>query len=307
MALLFTTVTTNAQLNPDLHKYQIAYNVGMSGKGDDYDVWIMNMDGTGKQNITSHPDVAWTYLATGTRIFFLSDRDTTDRTYLLYQMDSAGADLFQISKFALKDSWMGYRKKGDELIVNPNIEESIFYIINGAGEIQSRIKLELPFASDPCFSPDGKHITFRGALKKNKKEDGFDEAIYIMTDDGYNLKKLTAYPSSDTTANWFDYRAGAPRWHPTEEFISYQSYQNGKYSLYAVDPISGKSWKLTENPGHEGWHDWSPDGQWLAIELFDKDQTQFHIGLMNWATKELKILTTSAFRYQQAPVFVEKR
>lgn len=55
---------------------------------------------------------------------------------------------------------------------------------------------------------------------------------------------------------------------------------------------------------NEGWHDWSPDGRWLAVELFDDEQTQFHIGLMDGGTKEMKILTDTAYPYQQAPVFV---
>ncbi|MDH3712170.1 MAG: hypothetical protein OER04_19945, partial [Cyclobacteriaceae bacterium] len=118
--------------------------------------------------------------------------------------------------------------------------------------------------------------------------------------------QLTAYPQSDTTAPWYAYKAGAPRWHPTEYFISYQSLQNGKYSLYAVTPDGDKQWKLTENQMQEGWHNWSPDGHWLAIELFDSAQSQFHIGLMNWETKKMEILTDSSYQYQQAPVFVSR-
>jgi TolB protein len=45
--------------------------------------------------------------------------------------------------------------------------------------------------------------------------------------------------------------------------------QNGKYSLYSVSLDGQKQWKLTNNPQNEGWHSWSPDGKWLAIELFD--------------------------------------
>ncbi|MBT8218909.1 MAG: PD40 domain-containing protein, partial [Bacteroidia bacterium] len=122
---------------------------------------------------------------------------------------------------------------------------------------------------------------------------------------GSNSLQLTQYPASDTTAEWFAYKAGPPRWHPTENYITYQSKQNGKYSLYAVTPDGQKHWKLTDNAQDEGWHDWSPDGRWLAIELFDSEQTQFHIGLMNWETKELNILTDTTYQYQQAPVFVK--
>ena len=35
-------------------------------------------------------------------------------------------------------------------------------------------------------------------------------------------------------------------------------------------------------PQSEDWHSRSPDGKWLATELFDTDEAQFHIGLMDW-------------------------
>ena len=46
--------------------------------------------------------------------------------------------------------------------------------------------------------------------------------------------------------------------------------------------------------------------KWLVIELFDNEQTQFHIGLMSWETKEMKILTDSTYQYQQCPNFIIK-
>ena len=76
--------------------------------------------------------------------------------------------------------------------------------------------------------------------------------------------------------------------------------------MNAVSLDGTKQWKLTTNKENEGWHEWSPDGKWLAIELFNNDQTQFHIGLMNWETKKMKILTDTTYKYQQAPNFVEK-
>lgn len=81
--------------------------------------------------------------------------------------------------------------------------------------------------------------------------------------------------------------------------------QSGKHSIYAVTPDGKKQWKLTQNDFIEGWHDWSPDGKWLAFDKANKDETQYHIMLMNWQTKEIKQLTDSTYNYQQSPVFVE--
>ena len=173
-------------------------------------------------------------------------------------------------------------------------------------EILQKIVTGTPYASDPAFSPDGKKIAFIGKNKRSKREAGFKAEIYTVNTDGTDLKQLSHYPETDTTAEWYAYKAGPPRWHPSGNFISYQSKQNGKYSLYAVATDGSRQWRLTDNPQQEGWHDWSPDGRWLALELFDSKETQFHIGLINWQTKEMKVLTDTTYQYQQAPVFVER-
>ena len=286
--------------------YKIAYNVSMNESGDNYDIWMMNLDGTEKTNMTNYQDVAWTYLAGKDKIFFISDRDTCGRCFYLYEMNLSDNSIRKITDFKLRDSWMGKRKDGAELIINPHASvDSVFYIINLEGEILQKVNTGLPYNMNPCFSPDGTQIVFTGGNKKSKRDEGFQSELYLIHEDGSNLKQLTHYPPADTTAPWYAYKAGPPRWNAAENFITYQSLQNGKYSLYAVTPDGKKQWKLTENQQEEGWHDWSPDGKWLVIELFNAAQTQFHIGRMEWVTKELEILTDTSFFYQQAPTIVE--
>lgn len=293
-----------SQFEPE---YLIAYNVLVNPEADDYDILTMNLDGSDKKNITNNPDVAWTYHSAGDKIFFISDRDTAKRYYYLYEMNSDGSELKKISNFRLKDSWMGSRDNGNEIVVSPHPSvDSLLYRINRKGDLLQKVSTGTLYSSDPSFSPDGKKIAFVGSNKKSKREPGFKAEIYTVNPDGTDLKQLTSYPDSDTTAEWFAYKAGPPMWHPTENFISYQSKQNGKYSLYAVMSDGSKQWKLTNNSHEEGWHSWSPDGNWLAIELFDEGQSQFHIGLMNWNTKQMNILTDTTYKFQQAPNFVAK-
>ncbi len=295
--------TSGKRLPDDL---RIAYNVLVDAEKDNYDIFTMKCDGSYKTNITNHPDVAWTYLATGDRIFFISDRDTAYRHYFLYDMGSDGRGITSIYPFRLADSWMGTRKLGTELIVKPHPSvDTALHIIHVDGTLIKKLGIAGMYLSDPSFSPDGAKIAFVGKNKRSKREEGYKEAIYISDDDGSNLVKVSKYPESDTTAEWYAYKAGPPRWHPTEDFVSYQSKRNGKYSLYAAMTNGSREWKLTDLEQQEGWHDWSPNGRWLAIELFDADQTQFDIGLYDWETKELRVLTDSTYQYQQAPVFVK--
>lgn len=287
--------------------YRIAYNVLVDAENDNYDIFTMDLDGSDKINVTAHSDMAWTYLAHKDKIFFISDRDTTSRVTFLYAMNADGSGVEKISDIRVRDSWMGVRNEGRELIIAPHPSvDSLLYIIDRTGNVLQKVATGTPYATDPTFSPDGKRIAFIGKNKKSKRDPGFKAEIYVVGTDGTGLKQLTHYPESDTTAEWYAYKAGPPRWHPKENFITYQSKQNGKYSLYAVTPDGSKQWKLTDNSQEEGWHAWSPDGKWLAIELFDSGQSQFHIGLMNWETKAMKVLTDTTYTYQQAPSFVEK-
>lgn len=286
-------------------EYRIAYNVLFDGENDNYEVFIMDMDGSNVKNITELGGVEWTYYADGSRLYYISDKDTIHRNYFLYYMNPDGSGKTKFSDLRLADSWHSSRNKGKELIVKPHRSiDTAFYILNTEGNVIKKLKPPFPYIGDPLFSPDGEEIVFRAAKAPFKRNEMFRDELYVMNDNGEDLRQLTTYPKSDTTARWHNYKAGPPRWNRAENFITYHSVQNGKSSLFAVTPDGNKQWKLTDLDHNEGWHDWSPDGRYLAIEVFDDEQTQFHIGLMDWETKEFEILTDTLYKYQQAPVFV---
>ena len=298
--------TSNTEIN--LNDYAIAYNVLVDGEKDNYEVFTMNFDGSDKNNITNLPGVEWTYLSVKDKLYFISDKDTCQRcNYFLYETNYKGENLKKISEIPLADSWMSSRKNGTELIVDPHPSvDSAFYIIDLNGNVLQRIETGLPYAHDPLFVNNGEQIAFRGANKKSKREAGFFDEIYIINTDGTGLKQLTHYPKSDTTAPWYAYKAGPPKLHPTENFISYASFQNEKYSLFGVSVDGEKQWKLTSNKQTEVYHDWSPDGKWLVTDISDANELRYDIALINWRTKEIKILTDTTYQYQQSPNFVLK-
>jgi TolB protein len=288
--------------------YAIAFNVLVNDSLDNYEVFTMNLDGSEKRNITNLSGVEWTYYSFKDKLYFISDMDTCQRCgYFLYETNYRGDNPRKVSDILLADSWMSSRKNGTELIVTPNHKiDSAFFIVDLNGNLMQRLETGLPKSSDPLFINDGAQVIFRGGTKKSKLEKGYKEELYIINVDGSGLKQLTHYPETDTTAPWFAYKAGPPHIHPTGNFISFASYRNGKYSLYAVSLDGQKQWKLTENELWEVYHDWSPDGKWLTMDLSNPEQTQFNIGLMNWETKALNILTDTSFQYQQSPIFVLK-
>lgn len=287
--------------------FSIAYNIHVPDTSkDDWEIIVMNADGSGKNNIIKNDDVAWTYIADKDRLFFISDRDTCYRCFFLYECDRSGNNIRRISDLRLEDSWMSLRNDADEMIVagrkGSELRFQLFMINTKNGSYRQLTNDTAAYYSDPCFSPDGKEIAF--SYKKNRRDRSTHEELFIMHEDGSGQRQLTFYPENNSSAKEYGYKAGAARWHPTENFISYVSKQDGRHSIFAVRPDGSHQWKLLDNPESEGWHDWSSDGKWLVINNSDKAETQYHITLVNWTTKEWIQLTDTTYKSQLGPVFI---
>lgn len=290
--------------------WKIAFNVLQDRKTDDYEVYTMDVDGKGFKNVTNHKDVAWTYYSIPGKLLFVSDRAACRRCYFLYESDTDGGNVRKVTNLQLEDSWMGSRNNGKELIVAGRIDTRVryqlFLVDRESGQYRQLTNETESAFRDPVFSPDGKRIAY--VYKKKRLDRTEIEELYIMNADGTAKRKLTAYPSADPLAKDPGYKVGPPHWNAKYNFITYQSNQAGKQSIYAVTPDGRKQWKLTDSKIDEGWHDWSPDGEWLAFDSRDDASGRYDIMLMNYKSKEVKKLTgDSGLKYHQSPVFVSSR
>lgn len=301
---LFSNCATNRSV---LKNYKIAYNVAENSKADDYEVYVMNTDGTDKVNITRHPDVAWTYFAHHDKLYWISDRDTCHRCYYLHVSDATGKNIKKVSGLRLEDSWMSARGNGRELIVAGRVAKQIryqlFLIDTGSGQFRQITTDTSAMYADPVFSPDGKQIVYRYKRKRLDRNEKAD--LWIANADGSHPRQLTHYPAADTTAQWHSYHAGPPHWNAKLNLITYQSKQKGKYRLMAVSPDGAQNFELFDFGMGAGWHDWSPDGRWLAVELFSDENSPGDIYLWDYQTKALTRLTDGP-GFEQSPVWVRK-
>lgn len=303
LLVIFFTVAVVAQPS----NLRIAFNTVEDSKTDDYDVYSMNIDGTGVKNITNNRDVAWTYYAWKDRLFFVSDRGACRRCYFLHESDADGSSVRKISNLQLEDAWLGSRYNGGELVVSGRIDTrtrfQLFIINRETGRYRQITNEPTAAFRDPSFSPDGKRIIY--VYKKNRTDRAEIEELYIMDSDGTNRRKLTTYPKDDPLGKDPGYHTGPPHWNAQYNFITYQSNQDGAQSIYAVTPDGKKRWKLLDSKIDAGWHDWSPDGEWLAFDSRDVATGRYDIFLMNYKTKEMKKITgASVKKYHQSPVFV---
>jgi TolB protein len=89
--LLFITCSQNKNYEPEkLSDLKIAYNVLEDAETDNYEIYVMNIDGSDEKNISNWEGVDWVYYAYADKLYFVSDRDTTHRMYFLYEMNADG-------------------------------------------------------------------------------------------------------------------------------------------------------------------------------------------------------------------------
>ncbi|MCB0278990.1 MAG: hypothetical protein KDD94_05785, partial [Calditrichaeota bacterium] len=117
--LILIAIACQKQEKKSSQQLKIAYNVAVDMEKDNYEVFVMNFDGSGKHNVTNSPGVEWTYFAYQDKLYYISDRDTTHRYYYLYECDWQGNNLRKITNFRLADSWHNSRFNNTEMIVKP--------------------------------------------------------------------------------------------------------------------------------------------------------------------------------------------
>lgn len=276
---------------------RIAFNVLVDSKTSEYEIFVMNLDGSGQKNITNSKGVDWVYYSYGDKLYFVSDRDSKPRKYFLYEMDSDGQNVRKISQFLVEDSWVSSRKQGKELVVSSpkDGKRHELYIIDRNGTQLKRLTNDDIYDSDPAFSPDGKKVVFRS------KRSGVDE-LWIMDEDGSNLRQLTFYPKDEKYEDDRFYHASAPFWEPNRNLISFGSKRKGNYNIFTIKPDGTGLKQLTHGTFDELWHAWSPDGKWIVYDGTNQEGN-YDIYLMRADGSARKQLTTDK-RYEQAPVFV---
>jgi TolB protein len=299
-------------------QYKIVYNVLQDREKDNYDIYSMNMDGSDKKNITNAPGVEWVYYAYKDKVYYVSDIDTCHRCYFLYEMGAEGNNKRKLSDLQVEDSWMSRydNATGNYLLVmgriGKTVRNQLFQVNIGNGTYKQLTDDTVSQKRDPLYIPRWKQIIIAYRPDKTYRKTVPDELWKFCFDfkacgqepiKNYKIQ-LTHFPKDDTTTKWFEYHAGPPQWNSKYKFISYLSKQKGQNQIFAITPNGKKQWQITSGEMSSGWHSWSSDGKWLAMDKATPDEKSYDIYLMNFKTKKT-VQLTSDLKYEQAPVLVE--
>ena len=191
-----TSYVSSPALSPD--GTQVAFSARSRGRVDS-DVFVSELDGSGRRQLTSHSsiDTSPSWSPTGQQIAFVSDRSGTPQ---LWMMDADGSNLRRLvdqgghcdspswspDGSSVLYSWQAPRRYKHDVFLVDVVSGEIRQLTSGRGSNEN-----------PHWSPDGRHVAFQSDRSGTKQ-------IFIMNLNGDSLKQLTAYGINESPA-WSSY------------------------------------------------------------------------------------------------------
>lgn len=251
---------------------RIAFHSDRSGN---FDIWVMNANGTGLQQLTDSPerDIEPDWSPDGEQIVFSSGRDDPRHTQL-YIMNADGSNQHRLMDFIEADQ-VGARwsPDGQWIVFYSNMPTDgmpwlqIYKVRSDGSEL---VKLSDTPSNDfmPDWSPDGSRLVFVSERDGNRE-------LYVMDADGSNQIRLTNNIADDMR----------PRWSPDGKTILFESNRDGLVNLYVMDApppeVSGpidQDVQLLTFPGvNDVAPAWAVNGEKILFSS-DRDST----GPPNW-------------------------
>ena len=233
---------------------QIAFARRADRSGTDFEIFLINVDGTGEINLTNNPaldaDPAWS--PNGARVAFQSRRADVGDVWVMNADGSSPVNLTNNpDAFEISPSWS---RDGTKIAyVNRTPFDQIF-VMNADGSNNSFVAGTSPAnAGFPSWSPDGTKIAFA------TQRDGNSE-IYVMNADGSNPVNLTQHPGFD-----FD-----PKWSPDGTKIAFFTSRDGNGEIYIMNADGSNPVNLTQNAALDRVGEWSPDSRFFTFSS-DRD------------------------------------
>jgi len=170
--------------------------VFQSNRDGDYELYVMNTDGTGLLRVTDHPgyDGIARWSPDGSRIAFHSQ--TAAGNLDIYLMNPDGTGRLRLTDDPGNDQNASWLPDGNRILFQSDRDgRTHIYIMDRDGSHQTRLTDSASDNGNALPSPDGKRIAFQS------NRDG-DPEIYVMEADGSSPTRLTAPPGRDRQYAW---------------------------------------------------------------------------------------------------------
>jgi Tol biopolymer transport system component/DNA-binding winged helix-turn-helix (wHTH) protein len=245
-----TNLTNNPALDADPswspNGKEVVFNSNRSGN---FEIYIMNSDGSGIRQLTEHP--AWdshpAFSPDGTQIVFNSNRENADSDVYLMNADGGGAvrvvdweNNEEIgpgcwSPDGTKIAFVSDRSGNDDIYVT-NVEPLRPRLLHSDGDQN---------ISEAVYSHDGKQLAYQAELPDKSGE------LRVLDLESREVRTLLK------TAVWNVH----PMWSPDGSKIVFQNKVEGKTTLFTISADGSEIEGLIDRSTNGSTASWSPDNR----------------------------------------------
>jgi Tol biopolymer transport system component len=258
--LLGPATTTNAGVAIN---GRIAFSSYPGNVVQSYEVFAMNLDGSGQTNLTNAPDSddnpAWS--PDGTKIAFRAQRDGNDEIYL---MNTDGSGQTNLTQTVASEEDPAWSPDGTRIAFDSDSSTNYdVFVMNADGTGRENLTEDPGGDYSATWSPDGTKIAF-------VSDRTGDSEIFAMNADGSGQTNLTQAPASEEYS---------PAWSPDGTRIVFTSGRDGNNEIYVMNANGSGQVNISNNTQADDSPAWSPDGTKIA---FGSNRTgNYEIFVMN--------------------------
>lgn len=221
-------------------------NVAFHSQRDgNYEIYVMNPDGTGQTRITNdpatdqYPDIS----PNGQHIAFISNRTTADNPTgdaEVFVMNADGSEVTQLTFDTAVEAWPRWSPNGHTIAFHSNVDGDYeIYTIESDGSNLTRVTYRAGLDQWPDWSPNGKQLVIRR-----------DNDIYVINTDGSDPVRLTASAQFNQMAVY----------SPNGKQLAFMSFREGYCSVFTMDADGENQINLTPKTPGDVNSDWCSRG-----------------------------------------------